>query len=281
MTITHMLDQAHDLRQLATRCQPAETPCCRRRPALVVVAGGKGGVGTTSVAIGLATAVAKTGRHSVLIDADSRGDVALLCGVEERYTLADVLAGRRTWTEALCTGPTSVKVIVGQRGWQDGRNPTAAATHLIEQLNRQPLPAELAVIDAGNRLDGPMPHLCGKADALVMVTTGDVASVVGTFASIKAVVQSRDYEETPLHRHGGGLFLLVNMASSARVAEIVYYRLARTCRRVLGVELQSAGRLRIARRTAKKSWADTIGLNLQVALADTLRGVSAAGLLSN
>ena len=57
-----MLDQAHDLRRLATHYNRAESPRCGGRPALVVVAGGKGGVGTTTVALGLAASVAKVGR---------------------------------------------------------------------------------------------------------------------------------------------------------------------------------------------------------------------------
>ena len=287
-----MLDQAYDLRRLATHCNRAETPGSGDRPALVVVAGGKGGVGTTTVALGLAAALAESGRRTLLVDADSRGgDVAVICGIEERYTLADVLTGRRTWNEAVHAGPAGVGVVVGQRGWHDSRNPAAVAGHLLEQLNRQD--SELVVIDAGNVFDGVMPHVCREANALVMVTTGDVASVVGAFAGIKALTQLSEsswHRETPPHCNGGALrtsrqlpplYLLLNMAATARVAEIVYYRLARTCRRVLGIELYSAGRLAMARCASTNSRGNTIGLNLQVALADTIRGVSAVEVLSN
>ncbi len=272
-----MLDQAHDLRRLATQCKPAEPRRCGRRPALIVVAGGKGGVGTTTVAMRLAAAVAHSGRRTLLVDVDSRGgDVALICGIEERYTLADVLAGRRTWKEAVCAGPAGVAVVVGQRGWHDGLSPAAAAGRLLEQFDRQDLPAELVVIDAGNHLDGPTAHVCRAANALVMVTTGDGASVVGAFAGIKSLLTaSTDGARLP------PLYLLVNMAPSLRVAKIVYYRLARTCRRLLAVELQSAGHLAFARRTSKNSGVDTFGLNPEVPLADTIRGVSAVGVLSN
>ncbi len=271
-----MVDQAHDLRRLATHSNGAESPGCSDRPALVVVAGGKGGVGTTTVALGLAAALAESGRRTLLVDADSRGgDAALMCGIEERYTLADVLAGRRTWKDAICAGPRGVGVVAGQRGWHDGRNPAAAAGHLLEQLDRQDLHAELVLIDAGNVLDGVVPHVCREANAVVMVTTGDVASVVGAFAGIKTLVSGSNPGGWP------PLYLLVNMAPTARVAETVYYRLARTCRRVLGIELQSAGCLALARRPGRNSGCGVIGLNLQVRLADTMRGVSVAeGLAS-
>ena len=272
-----MLDQAHDLRRLATHSNRAESPRCGGRPALVVVAGGKGGVGTTTVALGLAATVAKAGRRTLLIDGDARGgDAALLCAIEERYTLADVLAGRRTWNEAVCSGPAGVGIVVGQRGWRDCRNPAVTATHLLEQLDHQDVPAELVIVDAGNVVDGVVQQVCREADAVVMVTTGNVASVVGTFACIKSLVSGLCPGNVQPRLH-----LLVNMASTARVAEIVYYRLARTCRRVLGIELQSAGRLATARQTWVNSRGDTIGLNLQGNLADTMRGVSVAEVLAN
>ncbi len=272
-----MLDQAHDLRRLATHYNRAESPRCGGRPALVVVAGGKGGVGTTTVALGLAASVAKVGRRTLLIDADSRGgDVALLCGIEERYALADVLTGRRTWNEAVCAGPAGVGIVVGQRGWHDCRNSAITATHLLEQLDHQDIPAELVIMDAGSAFDGVVQHICREADAVVMVTTGSVASVVGTFAGIKTLVSGFCPGSVQPRLH-----LLVNMAPTARVAEVVYYRLARTCRRVLGIELQSAGELATARRTWVNSRGDTIGLNLQGDLADTMRGVSVAEALAS
>ena len=131
-------------------------------------------------------------------------------------------------------------------------------------------------MDAGSAADGVVQHICREADAVVDGDHGQRSvggwhirrhqSAVGIFGP--GSVQPR-------------LHLLVNMAPTARVAEVVYYRLARTCRRVLGIELQSAGELATARRTWVNSRGDTIGLNLQGDLADTMRGVSAAEALAS
>jgi flagellar biosynthesis protein FlhG len=213
-----MPDQAYDLRRLATHCDRAESPRRSDRPALVVVAGGKGGVGTTTVALNLAAAIAQTGQRTLLVDADPRGgDAALLCGIEERHTLGDVLAGRQSLDEASCAGPGGVNLVVGQRGWNDCRSPAAAAGELLEQLDRRLLSAKVVVIDAGNRFDGFVPHVCREADAVLLVTTNDAASVVGTFAAIKTLVSASCHSRWP-----GRLYLLVNMTSAARMAETVY-----------------------------------------------------------
>jgi flagellar biosynthesis protein FlhG len=273
-----MLDQAYDLRRLATRRNETASGRCGR-PALVVVAGGKGGVGTTTVAIGLAATAAKAGRRTLLVDADSRGgDLAMLCGIEERYTLADVLAERRSWNEAACAGPAGVGVVAGQGGWHDCRNPATAASRLLDQFDRQNVRAELVLIDVGSRIDAAALHFCRAANTVIVVTSCEPAAVVGTFAGVKAIAAASDGPRRPT------FWLLVNMAQSDRAAETVYYRLARTCRRVLGIELQSAGYRRCVRRMGgnpRKARGDTIGLNLQVGWTDTMRSVSVVNGLAN
>jgi flagellar biosynthesis protein FlhG len=272
-----MPDQAHDLRRLATHCDRAEAPRRSDRPTLVAVVGGKGGVGTTTVALSLAAAVARTGKRTLLIDADPRGgDLALICGIEEQHTLADVLAGRRTWHEATYAGPGGVGLILGQPGWQDGGSPAIAAGQLLEQLDRRELHAELVVIDAGNTLAGLLPHVCRAADAVLMVTTSDAASIVGAFAAIKTLVS--------ISCHGSRLpklYVLVNMTPAAPAAETAFYRLGRTCRRMLGIELQSAGHSAMVRPVRINSRRDTIGLTLQVPFADTMRRVLASEVMLN
>jgi flagellar biosynthesis protein FlhG len=288
-----MPDQAYDLRRLATRCTRAQSPRRGDRPALIAVTGGKGGVGSTTVALNLAATMARTGKRTLLVDADPRGGhLALLCGIEERHTLADVLAGRRTWQEATYAGPAGIGLIAGRRVRIDVASSATAAHQLLEQLDRRSLSADLIVVDAGNAPDGIMPGICLHADAVLMVTTTDAASVVGAYAAIKALTRPSHQggADFPLCHDPCGLaapgdwhvrlHVLVNMAPATHVAQTAYNRLARTCRRMLGIEPRSAGHAPTA-RSLTKSPLHTIGLNLQVPLVDTIRRVLAADALLN
>ena len=75
-----MSDQADKLRQLVIDTAPARGD--RMLPPTIVVTGGKGGVGATTVAINLAAALAEHGRRTVLVDAAPNADVAQLLGID-------------------------------------------------------------------------------------------------------------------------------------------------------------------------------------------------------
>ena len=144
-----MNDQANDLRRMARQTRVAEPPAAR--PRLVVFAGGKGGVGTTTLALGIAVAFAERGSRTMLVDADTEGPaVAALCGIEESATLADVLSLRRTAAEVLQTGPGGVRVLPGAWGAGRGEASWASLDRLITQLQSLGSTADLAVIDVGD-----------------------------------------------------------------------------------------------------------------------------------
>ena len=75
-----MHDQADELRELVRRAALENSWVSTAVPRLIVVSGGKGGVGTTTVAVNLAVALAAQGHRTVLVDANlNRGGVGRLC----------------------------------------------------------------------------------------------------------------------------------------------------------------------------------------------------------
>jgi flagellar biosynthesis protein FlhG len=226
-----MYDQANDLRQLVRWASP-QRPALRTR--LLVVAGGKGGTGTTTLAVNLAAALASEGRGVALVDADpAGGNVGLLCRLADRETIADVLAGRCSAQQALQAGPAGLQVLCG--GWSAAglaEWPAAAQDRLIAELQNLGPRTDLVVIDAGNALSRFAYRFWQSADELLLVTTPELTAVMDAYAAVKLLAHG----ERRL-----AIGAVVNLTPDGTVAQDVQERLRRACRRFLGLTLRDAG----------------------------------------
>ena len=229
-------DQANELRQLVRQETRLAAPAPGDRPVLVTVTGGKGGVGTTTVAVNLAVALARTGHRTVLVDADLDGsDASLLCRLEERYTVADVLGARRTVREVLQPGPGGIQVLPGIWGASSPPDDSPPARQrLIDGLRGLANQADFLVADAGNGLQPMVRSLWRAAEMVLTVATPELPSVMDTYASIKAL--SAGNLLVPIH-------LLVNQAPDASAAEDAHGRIAAACLRFLAIPVTRAGHL--------------------------------------
>jgi flagellar biosynthesis protein FlhG len=239
-----MSDQATELRRLAGVAQAAGSIGDCPRPRLVTVAGGKGGVGTTTIAVNLAVLLARQGRRTVLADVASPGaDTVIFCRIPGRHTVADVLAGRRSVAETLEPGPGGVQVLSGPWGSHEVWHSAAAAQdQLIEQFLHLGQIAELLVVDAGNSPTRIARRLWQASDLVFLVATPELASIMNAYAAVKILASPDD----PI-----SIRTVVNMAPSAAVADDVHARLALACRRFLGIGSQPAGYLGHAAQVAE------------------------------
>ncbi len=224
------MDQDTDLRALVRQVATAHAPVAAR-PRRIVVFGGKGGVGTTTIAVNLAVALAQAGRQSLLCDA-AGGDVALQCRLEPRYTLADVPA-KRTLAQVLQAGPAGVQILPGTRelaGWHETAE--HSWNRLMPQLPLLSPRPEVVVIDAGSRPDPLARQLWQAADRVLLVTTVETAAIMDAYASIKLL--------TDLSR-SSSIAVVVNRVPKESTADEGQQRLAQACRRFLGLSVRSVG----------------------------------------
>jgi flagellar biosynthesis protein FlhG len=244
-----MRDQADELRQMIQRGSPASwsrRTSGERSPKLVTVTGGKGGVGATTLAVNLALSLAGEGHRTVLVDADlDSADAAALCHIDASFSVADVLAGRRTVHETLQRGPMGLLVLPG--AWALGSvadcSP-AAQERLIEQLKGLGAYADFVILDTGNGLNRAMRRFWQAADHVLLVTSSEAVSVMDAYAAVK--VLANGWEARQIHS-------IVSQAIDASSAEEVHERLARACRRFLGLRISAWGQVAFDPRVAQSS----------------------------
>jgi flagellar biosynthesis protein FlhG len=228
-----MHDQADELRQLVRQRTGSGAPIGPTAP-LIVVSGGKGGVGTTTVAANLAVALARQGRRAVFVDADlDHGGNNQLGQYLDRGSVVDVLTGRRNVHEVLQRGPSGIQVLSG--AWASGELTDVAApaqARFIEGLKRLAPHAEVVVLDAGSSRGQFARRLWQAASTVLVVTTTDDASILQCYAAIKVLSDGESSAATQT---------LVNLASDVDSATDSHARIGEACQRFLGLRTSSAG----------------------------------------
>ena len=229
-----MSDQADGLRQrICARQEVAPRSRCRT----LVLTSGKGGVGTSNLALNLAIALGEQGRRVVLVDADfGLANIDLLCGLSPSRDLGDVLAGTCSLAEATVDGPGGIRIIPGAHASRTvAERLIDAPARLLAELAGLEADADFVVVDAGSGLGPAISALASSSVEVLVVTTPEPTSVADAHATIGRL---RLLPTAPLIR------AVVNQAASRREGADVLARLAASSRQFLGAVVDGLGTVR-------------------------------------
>lgn len=143
----------------------------------IVIASFAGGVGKTTTAHSLATAMCEYGQKTLLIDADPNATLTFLCGVENpRFTLLEVINGSSLQRSVVSTGERFSLL------------PGSARLNEISAFTSLPVGEDfdLSVVDTASSLN-PLAVSLIKVAELIVVPVSD------SISSIRAALHIRDF----------------------------------------------------------------------------------------
>ncbi len=200
----------------------------------IAVAGGKGGVGKSTVAVNLGMALSMAGRDVILLDADlGMANVDVLLGLTPSRHIGHLLDGNCTLEDLLLTAAHGLRVIPagsGARRLAQLDNGEHAA--IIRAFDELAQPPQYLLVDTAAGLSDNVSMLAAAADDVVLVVCDEPASLTDAYALTK--VLSRDF--------GVRRFRMVaNMTQNEGEARQLHRKLSRVSDRFLDVVIDFAG----------------------------------------
>lgn len=182
---------------LATAQQPAHGTSTallmqglpRPPPKVIAIASGKGGAGKTTVTVNLGTALAMSGKQTVLLDGDlSLANIDVLLGLKPIHNLSHVLEGRCTLEDTVVYGLHGLMVIPASSGnkkmAQLSRAENVGIVHALSDFK----PAvDVLLVDTGPGITDTVLTLCAASQEVILVATNDPASITNAYALIKVL----------------------------------------------------------------------------------------------
>ena len=205
-----MKDQAEHLRlmvgSLQDKIRDEVFGSSPRRCRVIAVTSGKGGVGKTNLALGLAITLAQA-FSVMLMDGDmGLANVAVVLDISPRYDLSHVVIGEKDLGEIVTEGPYGLKIVPGSSGISELANlDPLTMTRLLREVTLLDQTMDYLFIDTGAGISNQvMPYLLSSREIL-LVTTPEPTALADAYSLIKVFRQN----------HGEGrLRLIVNMARS-------------------------------------------------------------------
>lgn len=203
-------------------------------PKVITVTSGKGGVGKTNISVNLACCLAKQGKRVILVDADlGLANVDVILGLTPQYNIYDLFKGK-SLSEILFDTPYGFQILPASSGVSDMTTlETGQKLELLEAFDDFDEKIDYLLVDTGAGIHDNVLYFNVASQERIVVLTTEPTSLTDAYALIKVLKQ----------RHGvSGFKILVNAASSEKLAKEMYSRLYAACDHFLeGVSLDYLG----------------------------------------
>ena len=160
---------------------------------VIAVAGGKGGVGKTSIAVNLAMTMAMSGKETMLLDADlGLANVDVLLGLQPTHHLGHLLDGHCGIADVILEAPHGLKIVPATSGvHRMAELSTAEHAGLIRAFCSYADPVDTLIVDTAAGISESVTMFCAASREVVIVVCDEPASLTDAYALIK--VLSREY----------------------------------------------------------------------------------------
>ncbi|NUM88974.1 MAG: MinD/ParA family protein [Bdellovibrionales bacterium] len=205
-----------------------------RRPRVISVTSGKGGVGKTSVVANLSVTLGAKGKRVLVLDGDfGLANLDIMFDLKACGTIHDVIEGRKRLKEIILEAAPNVDVIPSASGIMgSGSMADHEKSALLQLLEEVETRYDVLMIDTGAGISDDVTWLNSSAGEVVVVATPEPTSIADAYALMKVLSQRHKVKE---------FNLLVNQAKSEAEGLRVFQQITAVTDRFLQVSVDYLG----------------------------------------
>src|SRR5882757_2172849 len=204
-------------------------------PVLVIaVTGGKGGVGKSTVAVNLATAMSAAGKRVLLLDGDlGLANIDVMLGLSPRHTLAQLIDGTCTLDEIIVDAPQGFQVVPAASGVANMANMTVTQhLNIVQAFSSLSTRLDVLIVDTAAGISHGVLQFSQAAQQVLVVVCDEPASITDAYALIKVLSRNHGVREFQV---------IANMTRTAGEGAALFKKLERVAARFLDVILNYVG----------------------------------------
>ena len=205
-----------------------------RRPRVIAITSGKGGVGKTNIVANLGFSLGKFGKKVLILDADlGLGNLDILLGLSPRFNLSHVLSGEKNIGEIIVNGPGTLKILPASSGIQELTLLSESQRFtLSKELDKVVNFFDIILIDTAAGISSNVLYFNLSAQEIMVVVTPEPTSITDAYALMK--VLSLRYREKNFK-------LIINSVTNSHEAGEVHRQLNLVTSKFLNISVEYFG----------------------------------------
>jgi flagellar biosynthesis protein FlhG len=206
---------------------------------LVLVTGGKGGVGKSTITAELGVMLASQGLRVLAVDFDlGLANLDVILRVGSARTIEDALAGDCSWSDCVVKGPGGLHVLPASSGSAHmARSDDERRSKLLAAVRELGEQYDLLIGDSAAGIGQDVLGFAANADHVFVVTSPSPAALTDAYGLIKALDTFGQENECEVPTPE----IVVNRVTGVEEAEATAKRLQRVCERFLCRRPRRAG----------------------------------------
>jgi len=198
-------------------------------PPVMAITSGKGGVGKSIIALGLAHVLAQKGMRVLLVDADiGLGNLHILTNAVPIFTLEDLLLGHCSLEECALTVSANLDLVAAASGI-NSEGIVYEAVSIRRKFAGSKPKYDLIIIDTPSGLAARTTCFIELADDIVLIVTPELGSLADGYAVLKLLTGRSQVHEW---------MLFVNLAQSRSEGELTGDKFREMAEQFLGLRLK-------------------------------------------